>query len=55
VASKRLLARWRDERLGLWDVVAAETRAQTALAATDDYREGFAAFQAKRPPEFLGR
>lgn len=55
VASKRLLARWRDERLGLWDVVAAETRAQTALAATDDYREGFAAFQAKRPPEFRGR
>ncbi|SIS09361.1 enoyl-CoA hydratase/isomerase family protein [Microbacterium sp. RURRCA19A] len=55
VASKRLLARWRDERLGLWDVVAAETRAQTALAATDDYREGFAAFQAKRSPEFRGR
>lgn len=55
VASKRLLARWRDDRLGLWDVVAAETRAQTALAATDDYREGFAAFQAKRPPVFRGR
>jgi len=35
--------------------MALENRAQAALAATDDYREGFAAFQAKRRPEFTGR
>jgi enoyl-CoA hydratase/carnithine racemase len=30
-------------------------RAQTALRDTADYREGFAAFQQKRPPVFRGR
>lgn len=55
LASKRLVARVRDERLSLWDTIAAETAAQTALSATDDYREGFAAFQQKRVPEFHGR
>jgi enoyl-CoA hydratase/carnithine racemase len=52
VASKRLIGRMRDERL--WDVVAEESRGQEALRATADYREGFAAFQQKRPPEFSG-
>ena len=55
LASKRLVARMRHERLNLWDTFAAETAAQTALAATDDYREGFAAFQQKRTPQFHGR
>lgn len=55
LASKRLVARLRDERLGLWDAVVAENAAQAALRDTDDYREGFAAFQAKRAPEFRGR
>ncbi|BDZ55255.1 enoyl-CoA hydratase/isomerase family protein [Agromyces marinus] len=55
VASKRLVASLRDERLGLWDSMAEENRAQAALCDTDDYREGFAAFQAKRAPEFTGR
>ncbi|QAY58694.1 enoyl-CoA hydratase/isomerase family protein [Microbacterium protaetiae] len=55
LASKRLVARVREERLNLWDTLAAETAAQTALSATDDYREGFAAFQHKRPPVFRGR
>ena len=32
-----------------------ENRAQAALCDTDDYREGFAAFQQKRRPEFTGR
>ncbi len=45
----------RDERLGLWEAMALENRAQAALAATEDYREGFAAFQAKRAPTFAGR
>lgn len=54
VASKRLVAALRDERLGLWDSMAQENRAQAALCDTADYREGFAAFQAKRAPVFRG-
>lgn len=55
VASKRLIARLREQRIGLWDAVADENRDQAALRDTDDYREGFAAFGAKRPPAFTGR
>ncbi|GAA1540677.1 enoyl-CoA hydratase/carnithine racemase [Microbacterium ginsengiterrae] len=55
LASKRLIARLRDERLALWDAVAAENADQAALRDTDDYREGFAAFQEKRRPRFTGR
>jgi enoyl-CoA hydratase/carnithine racemase len=40
--------------MNLWETLAAETVAQTRLSATDDYREGFAAFQDKRPPVFRG-
>lgn len=55
VASKALIARIRDERLSLWDAIDLENAAQAALGDTDDYREGFAAFQDKRPPRFGGR
>ena len=55
LASKELIARIRDERLALWDAVGIENAAQAALCDTDDYREGFAAFQEKRKPEFRGR
>jgi 2-(1,2-epoxy-1,2-dihydrophenyl)acetyl-CoA isomerase len=55
VASKQLVAALRDDRLGLWASMAEENRAQAALCDTDDYREGFAAFQQKRRPEFTGR
>ncbi|WP_144877044.1 enoyl-CoA hydratase/isomerase family protein [Microbacterium sp. 1.5R] len=55
LASKQLVARIRDERLALWDSVELENAAQAALCGTDDYREGFAAFQEKRRPEFRGR
>ena len=55
LASKRLIARIRDERLALWESVDIENAAQAALCDTDDYREGFAAFQQKRRPEFRGR
>jgi enoyl-CoA hydratase/carnithine racemase len=55
VASKRLVARLRDERLGLWDAMGDENRAQASLCDTDDYREGFAAFQQKRRPSFRGK
>lgn len=53
-ASKQLIARIRDERLGLWEVVDVEAQEQSRLCATADYREGFAAFQGKRAPEFSG-
>jgi len=55
LASKELVGRIRDERLALWDSVEIENAAQAALCDTDDYREGFAAFQQKRPPVFVGR
>lgn len=54
LASKDLVRRIRDERLALWDLVDVENAAQAALCDTDDYREGFAAFQQKRRPEFTG-
>ncbi len=54
LASKSLVQSLRDERLGLWDSLAVENRAQAALCDTDDYREGFAAFQEKRTPKFTG-
>lgn len=55
LASKELVRRIRDERLTLWESVDIENAAQAALCDTDDYREGFAAFQEKRKPEFRGR
>lgn len=54
-ASKELVARIRDERLTLWESIDVENAAQAALCDTEDYREGFAAFQEKRKPEFRGR
>ena len=53
--SKALVAQLRDERLGLWSSMTNENREQARLCATEDYREGFAAFQQKRTPEFHGR
>jgi len=55
VASKRLVAALRDQRLGLWESMSQENAAQAALCDTEDYREGFAAFQEKRSPRFAGR
>jgi 2-(1,2-epoxy-1,2-dihydrophenyl)acetyl-CoA isomerase len=54
LASKQLIRQLRDERLGLWQSMDAENAAQAALCDTDDYREGFAAFQQKRAPVFRG-
>jgi 2-(1,2-epoxy-1,2-dihydrophenyl)acetyl-CoA isomerase len=55
LASKRLIARLRDQRVGLWESMREENGLQAALCASADYREGFAAFQEKRKPRFAGR
>lgn len=54
LASKALIARLRDDRIGLWSSIAEENAAQERLRTTADYREGFAAFQQKRRAEFTG-
>jgi len=54
-ASKALVAAIREQRLGLWDAVVQENDAQVGLSTTADYAEGFAAFTAKRKPDFTGR
>lgn len=54
LASKRMIAQLRDERVGLWTSVEAENIAQGELGRTSDYAEGFRAFQQKRKPTFTG-
>lgn len=54
VASKKLVADIRDSKTGLWDSVHDENIAQGALCSSDDYLEGFSAFNEKRPPVFKG-
>ncbi|CEA09014.1 putative enoyl-CoA hydratase echA8 [Arthrobacter saudimassiliensis] len=53
-ASKELVTQIRDQRIGLWASVEAENRAQGDLCGSEDYAEGFAAFQEKRKPVFKG-
>jgi enoyl-CoA hydratase/carnithine racemase len=55
LASKSIVRGLRDGQLAVWDSVAAENAAQAALRDTADYREGFLAFQEKRPARFTGR
>ena len=53
-ASKELVAHIRDQRLGLWDAMEEENSEQARLCKTQDYAEGFRAFQEKREPRFRG-
>jgi enoyl-CoA hydratase/carnithine racemase len=55
LASKKLVHQLRDDRVGLWESMAAENAAQGELCASPDYAEGFAAFQQKRSPVFRRR
>ncbi len=54
LASKRLIAKLRDDRVGLWESITGENVEQERLRMTADYREGFAAFQQKRSSYFAG-
>lgn len=51
-ASKQLVHRLRDERMGLWASIDIENVVQGQLCASPDYLEGFTAFQEKRKPVF---
>ena len=53
-ASKELVAHIRDQRLGLWQSMAEENSEQARLCKSEDYAEGFLAFQEKRSPVFKG-
>lgn len=53
--SKRLLAKVRDGERSLAAVLALEAEAQRRAGRTQDYLEGFTAFQEKRAPRFNGR
>lgn len=55
LASKKLVAQLRDERIGLWESLAHENDLQAQLCSSTDYAEGFRAFQEKRKPVFTGR
>jgi len=53
--SRELVQDIRDNRRGLWESVADENIAQGQLCSSDDYLEGFAAFNEKRKPVFTGK
>ena len=54
-ASKKLVQDIRDRRIGMWESIADENVAQGELCSSEDYAEGFKAFQEKRAPHFTGK
>lgn len=54
VASKRIVRRITEERLGLTEVLHVEAEAQGEASRSHDYREGITSFQEKRSPNFTG-
>lgn len=54
LTSRALIQDLRDQRIGLWASVEKENIAQGDLCSSQDYAEGFAAFNEKRVPVFAG-
>lgn len=54
LASKRLVRELCVTPTGQWAALEAENEVQEQLQRTADFREGFVAFQERRPPEFVG-
>lgn len=52
--SKALVAEIRDSRVGMWEAMEEENKAQGLLSGTRDYAEGMAAFIEQRKPVFPG-
>ncbi|MCW1249843.1 enoyl-CoA hydratase/isomerase family protein [Acaricomes phytoseiuli] len=50
--NKRVVTAIRDQRMNYWEAFELENKLQGAIAETEDYQEGIAAFQEKRPPKF---
>jgi len=55
LASRKLVAGLRDDRVGFWKSLVDESAAQVELGKTHDFQEGFGSFGEKRKPIFTGQ